>query len=158
VTGPPRPRPEYTVTACVLLRRDDRWLLTVRGLEVDDAAGRLGLVGGHLEQRTAGTGVLEATARREAAEETGLDLSGTALSYLESELFATDTGQDQVCVTFVALAPADARPWAADPVEVAEVGWWSADQARADPRCPVWLPDLLVRAGTALDSALSRSR
>jgi 8-oxo-dGTP diphosphatase len=158
VTGTPRPRPAYTVTACVLLGRDDRWLLTVRGLEVDDAAGRLGLVGGHVEQRSAGTGVLEATARREAAEETGLDLSGTDLRYLESELFSTDLGQAQVCVTFVAVAAADARPRAADPVEVAEVGWWSVEQARADPRCPDWLPDLLVRAGTALDEGLRRSR
>ena len=158
MTDAPRLRPAYTLTACVLLRRDGRWLLTVRGDQVDDAPGQLGLVGGHVEQQAPGTGVLEATARREVREETGLDLTVADLRYLESELFVTDLGQTQVCVTFVAAAPADAEPRAADPDEVAAVGWWSVEQARADPRCPAWLPDVLVRAGTALDAEVRRSR
>ncbi len=134
------------MTATVLLHTDGRWLLTVRGADVDDAAGQLGLVGGHVEQPEAGPGVLEATARREAAEEVGLDLSGVALTYLESEFFTTDAGAGQVSVAFVAAAPAGAQPRPADPDEVAAIGWWTPAEAAADPRCPPWLPGLLARA------------
>ena len=122
----------------------------MRGAQVDDAAGQLGLVGGHVEQPAEGSGVLEATARREAVEEVGLDLAGTDLAYLESTFFTTDAGQGQVSVAFVAEAPAHAEPRAADATEVAGVGWWSADEAAADPRCPPWLPDLLRRADDRL--------
>nr|WP_269458033.1 NUDIX hydrolase [Microlunatus sagamiharensis] len=128
------------------MHRDGRWLLTVRGADVDDAAGQLGLVGGHVEHPEAGSGVLEATARREASEEVGLDLGGVALTYLESEFFTTDAGAGQVSVAFVAAAPADAEPRAADPAEVAAVGWWTPDEAASDRRCPPWLPGLLGRA------------
>ena len=105
-----------------------------------------------MEQPADGSGVLEATARREAAEEVGLDLDEVALTYLESAFFTTDAGQGQVSVAFVAHAPADAEPRPADPAEVAAVGWWSADEAAADPRCPPWLPDLLRRADVRLDA------
>jgi 8-oxo-dGTP pyrophosphatase MutT (NUDIX family) len=93
--------------------REGRWLLTVRGADVDDAAGQLGLVGGHVEPpgpAVAGPGVLEATARREAFEEVGLDLGDATLTYLESELFTTDAGVGQVTVAFLAAAPPDQEP------------------------------------------------
>jgi len=137
----------------VLLHRDGRWLLTVRGVDVDDAAGQLGLVGGHVEEPAPGPGVLEATARREAYEETGLDLTDVALHYLESEFFTTDAGAGQVTVAFVADAPPGASPRAADATEVAAVGWWSPQEAAADPRCPAWLPGLLERAGVRVRPA-----
>ncbi len=54
-------------------------------------------------------GVLEATARREVAEEVGLDLSQVALRYLESEFFITDGGERQITVTFTAKAPPEAE-------------------------------------------------
>ncbi len=142
-------RAVWTVTATVLLHRDGRWLLTVRGTEVDDAPGQLGLVGGHVEPGAPGHGVLEATARREAAEETGLDLGAVALTYLESELFTTDAGLGQVTAAFLAAAPADQEPVVGDAAELSAVGWWSPDEAAADPRCPEWLPGLLHRAAAA---------
>ena len=40
------------------------------------------------------------------AEETGVDLAGVPLSYLESEFFITEKGERQVTVTFVAHGPA----------------------------------------------------
>ncbi len=139
------------MTATVLLHREGRWLLTVRGTDVDDAAGQLGLVGGHVEQPSAGhPGVLEETARREAAEEVGLDLTEVALTYLESEFFTTDAGVGQVTVAFLAAAPRDAEPVVADPAELTAVGWWTPDEAGADDRCPVWLPALLGRAARAV--------
>lgn len=130
----------------MLLHRDGRWLLTVRGADVDDAAGQLGLVGGHVEDPPTGPGVLEATARREALEEVGLDLADVPLTYLESEFFTTDAGAGQVTVAFLVAAPSDQEPVAADPAEVTAVGWWTPDEAGADDRCPAWLPGLLRRA------------
>ncbi|SEQ28606.1 NUDIX domain-containing protein [Microlunatus flavus] len=118
---------------------------------MDDAPGQLGLVGGHVEDAADGRGVLEATARREAGEEVGLDLTDVELTYLESELFTTDAGAGQVTVAFVGRAPADAEPRAADAREVAAVGWWSPEEAAADPRCPDWLPGLLGRAALRLE-------
>lgn len=154
LTGVPRgTRPTWTVTATVLLHRGGRWLLTVRGADVDDAAGQLGLVGGHVEHPTPGRDVLEATARREAYEETGIDLDGVGLTYLESELFTTDAGVGQVTVAFLAPAPPGVQPTVADPAELSEVGWWSPEEAGADPRCPPWLPGLLERATARLDLA-----
>ncbi|GAA3555401.1 hypothetical protein GCM10022197_08180 [Microlunatus spumicola] len=138
------------MTATVLLHRGDRWLLTARSTTVDDAAGQLGLVGGHVEHPGPGPGLLEATARREAAEEVGLDLIDVTLTYLESEHFVTDAGLGQVTVSFLAAAPVDQEPVVADPTELSAVGWWTPEEARADHRCPDWLPALLLRARTRL--------
>jgi ADP-ribose pyrophosphatase YjhB (NUDIX family) len=110
----------------------------------------LGLIGGHVEAVRPEPEVLEATARRELLEETGLDLTGVRLDYLESEFFLTNRGEPQVTVTFVAQALLGAEPRLAAPAELAEVGWWSLDEAAADQRCPDWLPNLLERAGRTL--------
>ena len=110
----------------------------------------LGVIGGHVEAVRPEPDVLEATARREILEETGLDLSGSRLDYLESEFFLTGSAEPQVTVTFVAPAPPGIGPQVAAPAELAEVGWWTADEAAADPRCPEWLPGLLDRARLAL--------
>ena len=135
---------------CVLVHRDGAWLLGVRALGVSYAPGRLGLVGGHVEANAPAARVLEETARREVAEEVGLDLADVPLTYLESEYFVTDGGERQVTVTFLAPVPLGQEPRVADPAELTEVGWWTADQAAADPRCPEWLPALLRRADRAL--------
>lgn len=135
---------------CVLLHRDGRWLLSVRSPAAGYAPGALGLIGGHVEAVNPESEVLEATARRELLEETGLDLTGVDLDYLESEFFITGGGEPQITVTFLAPAPADAEARVAAPAELAEVGWWSPEEAAVDPRCPDWLPDLLTRAGAAV--------
>ena len=136
----------FAVTVCVLLRRDDRWLLSVRAAGVAYAPGSIGLIGGHVESSAPEPGVLESTARRELVEETGLDLAGVPLRYLESEYFVTPAGEPQITVTFVASAPDDATPYVNAPDELTEVGWWTAAEATGDPRCPPWLPGLLERA------------
>jgi 8-oxo-dGTP pyrophosphatase MutT (NUDIX family) len=148
--GEELPSREYAVTVCVLLNRNGGWLLSVRSPDAGYAPGRLGLIGGHVEVDTPTLNVLEATARREVAEETGLDLTAIPLTYFESEFFVTDRGERQVTVTFVAPAPAGAAAAVAAPAEVSEVGWWTRDEVAADPRCPEWLPDLLDRAAAAL--------
>ena len=139
------PRSRFSVTACVLVRRNERWLLSVRGAEVDYAPGSLGLIGGHVEDDDPAEDVLEATARRELIEETGVDLAGIPLRYVASELFSAGEDDLQVTVTFVADAPLGAEPSARSD-ELAEVGWWTLAEVEADPRCPTWLPGLIRRA------------
>jgi 8-oxo-dGTP diphosphatase len=143
-------RRDFAVTVCVLLHRDGEWLLSVRSPAVAYAPGRLGLIGGHVEADSPIADVLEVTARREAAEETGLDLSAVPLTYLESEFFVTEQGERQVTVTFVAPAPSNAVASVAAPAELSEVGWWTREEVAADPRCPPWLPELLDRAAASL--------
>jgi ADP-ribose pyrophosphatase YjhB (NUDIX family) len=144
------PGPEFAVTVCVLLHRNGSWLLSVRSPGVVYAPGRLGLVGGHVEIDSPTRDVLEVTARREVAEETGLDLAEVSLSYLESEYFVTEQGERQITVTFVAPAPTGAAASIAAPAELSEVGWWTRDEVAADPRCPPWLPGLIDRAAATL--------
>ncbi len=129
----------------MLLRRGDRWLMSVRGPQVGYAPGTIGLVGGHVEPADHGRAVLEATARRELKEETGLDLPDLALTYLESEVFVDDVGL-QVSVAFVAEAPDGVEPVVGAPAELDDVGWWTLTDLESDPRCPDWLPGLVRRA------------
>jgi 8-oxo-dGTP diphosphatase len=136
----------YAVTVCVLIRRGDTWLLVLRAPDVAYAPNMIGLIGGHVEVTEPEAGVLEATARREVAEEVALDLSEVPLSYLESEFFTTPGGEQQITVTFTATAPSGDEPSVNAPDEVAEVRWWTISDLEADPRCPAWLPDLLRRA------------
>jgi 8-oxo-dGTP diphosphatase len=139
----------YAVTVCVLIRRGDTWLLVLRAPDVAYAPNMIGLIGGHVEVTEPEAGVLEATARREVAEEVGLDLSEVPLSYLESEFFTTPGGEQQITVTFTASAPLGDEPSVNAPSELAEVRWWTISDLEADPRCPAWLPDLLHRADAA---------
>jgi 8-oxo-dGTP pyrophosphatase MutT (NUDIX family) len=136
----------YAVTVCVLIHRGDSWLLVVRAPGVAYAPNMIGMIGGHVDLTRPLAGVLEATARREVAEEVGLDLSQVALRYLESEFFITDGGERQITVAFTAKAPQGAEPYVNAPDELAEVGWWTLNDLAADPRCPSWLPALIRRA------------
>jgi 8-oxo-dGTP diphosphatase len=137
----------YAVTVCVLIRRDDRWLLVLRAPGVAYAPNMIGMIGGHVEVTNPVPSVLEVTARREVAEEVGLDLSEVSLHYLESEFFITDGGERQITVTFTAEAPPEVEPYVNAPDELVEFSWWSLDDLETDPRCPPWLPDLIRRAG-----------
>ena len=139
----------YAVTVCVLIQRGDTWLLVVRAPKVAYAPNMIGMIGGHVDVARPQADVLEATARREVAEEVGLDLSELRLRYLESEFFLTDAGERQITVTFTAQAPAKIEPYVNAPEELVEVGWWTLDDLEADPRCPSWLPALIRRAALA---------
>ena len=140
----------YAVTVCVLIHRGDSWLLVVRAPGVAYAPNMIGMIGGHVDLTRPVANVLEASARREVAEEVGLDLSQVTLGYLESEFFITDGGEQQITVTFTAKAPPEAEPFVNAPDELAEVGWWTLNDLEADVRCPSWLPPLIRRAALAL--------
>jgi 8-oxo-dGTP diphosphatase len=139
----------YAVTVCVLIQRGDSWLLVVRAPHVAYAPNMIGMIGGHVDLTRPLAGVLEATARREVAEEVGLDLSEVRLRYLESEFLITDKGERQITVTFTAHALPEAEPYINAPDELVEVGWWSVNDLEADARCPSWLPPLIRRAALA---------
>ena len=136
----------YAVTVCVLIRREDSWLLVVRSPGVAYAPSMIGMIGGHVDVTDPVASALEVTAQREVAEEVGLDLSEMALRYLESEFFVTDGGERQITVTFTAQAPPGVEPFVNAPAELVEVGWWTLDDLEADPRCPPWLPAIIQRA------------
>jgi 8-oxo-dGTP diphosphatase len=139
----------YAVTVCVLIHRGDRWLLVVRAPGVAYAPNKIGMIGGHVDVTRPLAHVLEANARREVAEEVGLDLSQVPLQYLESEFFITNGGERQITLTFIAKAPPGVEPYVNAPGELAEVGWWTLNDLEADPRCPPWLPALIRRAALA---------
>jgi 8-oxo-dGTP pyrophosphatase MutT (NUDIX family) len=136
----------YAVTVCVLIHRGNSVLLVARAPGVGYAPNMIGMIGGHVAVTDPGRDVLETTARREVAEEVGLDLSGVPLTYQESEFFITDGGERQITVTFSAPAPSGDEPYVNAPDELTEVGWWTLDDLEADPRCPPWLPALIRRA------------
>ena len=142
-------RTRYEANVCVLLHRAGRWLLTVRGPDVAYAAGMIGLVGGHVEPAI-GPDVLEATARRETLEETGIDLAGVDLHYLSSELYRGPGGRPVLTVTYVAELPDGIEPRVADADEVTAVGWWSAAELAAAPNCSPWIPPLVAAAARVL--------
>jgi len=132
-----------------MIQRGDRWLLVVRAPKVSYAPNMIGMIGGHVDLIRPLADVLEETARREVAEEVGVDLSEMSLRYLESEFFITDGGERQITVTFTTQAPPDIEPYVNAPDELVEVGWWTLDDLEADPRCPPWLPGLIRRAARA---------
>ena len=66
----------------MLIQRGDAWLLVVRAPTVGYAPNKIGMIGGHVEVINPVADILEMTARREVAEEVGLDLSAARLTYL----------------------------------------------------------------------------
>jgi 8-oxo-dGTP diphosphatase len=146
-------RPAFVVNVEVFLHRGDRWLLIRRGELEKHAPGTLCGVGGKVDADIVdgglGAGVLEATARREVAEEIGVDLAGSQLSYVDSAAFVTDDDDPVINVVFVGPMPPEAEPFAASPAEVAEIMWLSLADAERDPRCPQWTLRSL-RTATAL--------
>lgn len=67
-------------------------------------------VGGKVEGEDAGPDVLERAARREVAEEVGLDLTGIDITYVESTCFVTDDGDPLINVVFSGHLPATTSP------------------------------------------------
>ncbi|MFD1939970.1 NUDIX hydrolase [Nonomuraea mangrovi] len=139
----------FVVNVEVFLEREGRWLLIRRGEKESHAPGVLAGVGGKVEidvqTRGAGLDVLEETARREVAEEIGVDVDGAGLTYVESAFFVTDDGDPVINVAFTGPMPDEARPSAASPDEVAGLVWTTAAEAEADPACPPWITRILRR-------------
>jgi len=141
-------RPAFVVNVEVLLHRDGRWLLIKRGAEEKHAPGSLAGVGGKAEVTDPADvpNILEATARREVDEEIGVDISGVALTYVESGYFTSDDGDPVINIVFTGPLPADAQPFPASPEEVAGIVWLTTAEAETDSTCPPWTLRALRRA------------
>jgi 8-oxo-dGTP pyrophosphatase MutT (NUDIX family) len=136
----------FPVNVCAVLHREGRWLLNVRGDDASYAPGTIGLIGGHVELTDGPERVFEFAIRREVAEETGIDLAGTPLHYLESEAYTGSDGELVLTVTFTAELPPDTEPVPDKAVEAAELAWWTLEDLEADPRCAPWTSRLVRRA------------
>jgi ADP-ribose pyrophosphatase YjhB (NUDIX family) len=133
----------FIVNVEIVVVRDDRYLLIVRGDGEDFGAGWLTFPGGKLDWNGEGPDVLEATARREVIEEVGIDLM-LPVVYVESHTFAI--GDVRVLdVVFLARA-GDGEPSIQDPTEVAGIIWQDEDEIMADARVQPWTHDSLRRA------------
>ncbi|MFF3015473.1 NUDIX hydrolase [Streptomyces sp. NPDC057939] len=144
----------YSVNVDVALRRGDEWLLIVRGLKEEHAAGTLSLVGGTVDADTPGGDVITDTARREVLEEIGVDLDAVELSYAESAFFVTDTGSPVINVVLAGELPEQARPVIASPEEVADIRWVTLPALELDAACPPWT----LRSVQQATAALGRTR
>ena len=125
-------------------------------MRADDASyapGTIGLIGGHVEQTDGPERVFEFALQREVAEETGIDLAGTPLHYLESEAYTGADGATVLTVTYAAELPPGTEPIPDNAVEQAELAWWTLEDLEADPRCAPWTSRLVRRALAALTAA-----
>lgn len=105
----------YVVNVDGAVVRDGEYLLIERGAEEDHAAGVLGFPGGTVEQPPGGDEPIRGTARRELAEEVGVDVG--AVEYVTSATFEADDGT--LCLNVVTRCESvggDARAKATDEV------------------------------------------
>ncbi len=135
--------PFFIVNVEAVVKRGDKYLLTLRSDDEPNAPGTLALPGGKAEFSGAAQNTLEYTLKREALEETGVEV--TNFRYLESKWFRTDDGEPVVDIVFLCdYAGGDAA--AHDPDEIAEVMWLSAAEVTAHPKAPVWTRQSIEKA------------
>lgn len=143
-------RARFPVNVCAVLHRDGRCLLNVRADDAGYAPGTIGLIGGHVEKDDGPQRVFESTVQREVAEETGIDLTGIPLLYLDSEAYPDTDGDLVLTVTYAAELPPGIEPAAENAVEDSELFWWTLEDLEADPRCAPWTSRLVRRALAAI--------
>ncbi|MEW1639857.1 NUDIX domain-containing protein [Streptomyces sp. NPDC093801] len=144
---------ETFINVDVALHDGDEWTLIVRSEKEEHAAGMLSLVGGTFDETSPASEALEATARREVAEEIGVELTGP-LQYVESTFFVSDSGDRVLNIVFMCPL-GDQKPVVKAPDEVAAVVTRTLAELEADAACPAWTKQS-IRAAQAL-RAESRS-
>ncbi|WP_459194888.1 NUDIX hydrolase [Halosimplex sp. J119] len=133
----------YVVNVDGVLQRDGEYLLIERGAEEEHASGILGLPGGKLEAPPGTDDAIEATARREIAEEVGIEVG--EVRYVCSGTFEADTGEQ--CLNIVTLCEyegGEASPQDLD--EVAAVHWLTEAELREHPDVPSFTETYVERA------------
>ena len=136
-------RPLFIVNVEGVVRRGERYLLTMRSEDESHAPGTLSLPGGKVEFSDAPEDTLEAALKREILEETGVSADNPV--YLESKWFRADDGEAVVDVVFLCeYVHGDAT--ACDPAEVAEVLWLTAAEVAIHPKAPSWTRGSIEKA------------
>jgi 8-oxo-dGTP diphosphatase len=127
--------PLFIVNVEGVVRRGERYLLTLRSEREPHAPGTLALPGGKVEYSDAREDTLEAALLREIFEETGVEAGNPV--YLESKWFCTDDGERVVDIIFLCdYLSGDAAARDAD--EITEVLWLTAAEVAAHPKAPPW--------------------
>lgn len=135
--------PLFIVNVEGVVRRGDRYLLTLRSAAEPHAPGTLALPGGKVEYSDAAQDTLEHTLQREILEETGVEVVN--LSYLESKWFRADDGEPVADVVLLCdYVRGDAA--AHDPAEIAAVLWLTAAEVAAHPKAPPWTRQSIEKA------------
>lgn len=138
--------PFFIVNVEGVVRRGERYLLTVRSEKEAHAPGTLSLPGGKVEFSDAVQDTFEHTLKREIREETGVEVEN--LVYLESNWFKADDGVPVVDIVFLCdYAAGDAK--ALDSDELADVLWLTAAEVEAHPKAPIWTKRSVEKAEQA---------
>lgn len=120
---------------------DHEYLVIVRSENEDHAPGLVGFPGGKVEAPPGESGVIEVTAKREAWEETGVEIDH--VEHVTSTTFELDSGG--VCLNVVVTADyAGGDASVADSEEVAAVEWRSVEAVVDDEKTPPWTAELLA--------------
>lgn len=127
----------FVVNTQCAVSRGGRYLMIVRGEGVGQAPGVLAFPGGKVEVGDGHASVLEAAARREVGEETGVTVT-PELKYVRSVNFTMDDGTPVVDVLFLG-AYTTGEPAITAPDEVADIRWTTAKEILAHERTPPWL-------------------
>ncbi len=123
-------------TQCAVLRHD-KYLTITRGAAERHASGVLAFPGGKVEAEDESESVLESTVRREVFEETGISISAE-IEYVRSSVFNLPDGTPVLDVLFLGKYETG-EPRIADPGEIEEINWMTADEILAHERTPTWL-------------------
>lgn len=112
----------YVVNVEGAVVQDGEYLLVERAATEDHAAGSLGFPGGKVEVSPGTDAAIEATARRELAEEVGVTVGD--VEYVLSRSFEADTGTP--CLNIVTHCTIErGTPTPEAPSEVAAIHWLS---------------------------------
>lgn len=126
----------YVVNVEAAVIRDGEYLVVERAAAEDHAAGMLAFPGGKVEMAPGDLDPIEETARREVAEETGVEVED--VEYVRSKTFEVDPDTPVVdVVTRCAYAGGEART--REPEEVAAVHWLTPDAITEHEDCPSYL-------------------
>ena len=130
----------YVVNVDGAVERDGGYLFIERAAGEEHAAGSLAFPGGKLEAPPGTDDALAATARRELAEEVGVEVGDVEV--VTSRTFEANDGA--LCLNVVARCEfLGGEAHVREPEEVAAVHWLAPEELRGHPDAPPYLVEYL---------------
>jgi 8-oxo-dGTP pyrophosphatase MutT (NUDIX family) len=126
----------FVVNVQVALRCNDQLLVIGRSEDETHAGGALDIPGGKVETFELGPAVLEAVARREVLEETGVSIA-VGLRYVCSASFRAQDGRPVINVVFAATTT-DVPPAIHQASEASFAKWLPFREVLSHPDLPLW--------------------